>query len=122
MCSNDIYQKRWFSLLENQSVDYEIKQFLYDHLRLFYAESHRAYHTFEHIKVCLTHLDNVSNKLENAFEVELALWFHDVIYDPSSKTNEFDSAVYASEQLQKLNLSTQSIDRIHNFILITQHP
>ncbi len=114
--------QRWFSLLENQSVEHELKLSLYGDLRLCYAEPQRAYHTFEHIKACLAHLDNVSNQLENAFEVELALWLHDVTYDPRSKTNELDSATYASEQLQKLNLPAHCIERVHQLILITQHP
>lgn len=122
MYNNDTYLQRWFFLFESHSVSHTAKLSLYENLRSRYAESHRVYHTFEHIKACLAHLDNVSNALDNAFEVELALWLHDVIYDPRSKTNEFDSAVYASEQLQKLNLSTQCIERVDKLILITQHP
>lgn len=55
-----------------------------------YTESQRHYHTTSHIAamlLCLSHHESVDDRLA----VELAIFFHDWIYDPASKTNELDS-------------------------------
>ena len=118
----DIYLQRWLVLLKKLPASKAQKYAIYNDLKLHYAESHRAYHTFEHIKACLRQLDKVTQSLENAFNIELALWFHDVIYDPRSRSNELDSAVYAKQALQKLGLPQNIIQQIYYLILLTQHP
>ena len=54
-----------------------------------YSEAHRHYHNLEHIRRSLGHLDRLgwSDDL-----LEGAIWFHDVIYDPSRNDNETASA------------------------------
>src|ERR1700727_965137 len=57
-------------------------------LRAAYTEPWRHYHTLEHVGACLEALDSAlegSGVLESVKEnVELALWFHDVVYDPKN--------------------------------------
>jgi len=118
----DDYLQRWLTVLQTLPSSKKQKHKIYDDLKRRYAESHRAYHTFEHIKACLQQLDKVSNTLENALHVELALWFHDVIYNPRSESNEVDSAEYAKQALQTLALSEEAIQVIEHLILLTQHP
>lgn len=55
-----------------------------------YSEPHRAYHTLEHIDYALGELDESTH--DSPEVIELALWFHDLIYDPRSPTNEIESA------------------------------
>jgi pantetheine-phosphate adenylyltransferase len=60
-----------------------------------YHESHRFYHTLEH-------LDDIWQQLESQGYGDndvllLATVFHDIIYDPRSATNEEDSARYFNE-------------------------
>ena len=60
-----------------------------------YRESHRFYHTVEH-------LDDIYTQLHDRGESDndillLATIFHDIIYDPLSATNEEDSAKYFSD-------------------------
>jgi predicted metal-dependent HD superfamily phosphohydrolase len=57
-----------------------------------YNEKQRVYHTQHHIEDCLTLFDEIRNLLENADAVELAIWFHDVIYQINSNENEELSA------------------------------
>ena len=57
-----------------------------------YTESHRVYHDLEHIENCLAVFDEVSELLENPDAVELAIWFHDVIYILGASNNEQLSA------------------------------
>lgn len=59
-------------------------------LRGLYAEPHRAYHTWEHIEALLGHFAGLD--WSNAKAVEIAIYYHDAIYQPLSATNEADSA------------------------------
>ncbi len=57
-----------------------------------YNEKQRVYHTQQHIEDCLTLFDEIKSYLQNADSVELAIWFHDVIYQINSRDNEELSA------------------------------
>jgi predicted metal-dependent HD superfamily phosphohydrolase len=67
-------------------------QAVYQQLINAYNEPHRVYHNLGHIKSCLTIFDQVSELLVNPDAVELAIWFHDVIYTIGDKENEQLSA------------------------------
>ncbi len=86
-----------------------------------YGEKHRAYHDLSHIQQCLEEFDSVRDKLEHPEEVELAIWFHDVVYDPESPRNEADSAAYAASAMKKAGIDKASIRRVMDFILATRH-
>ena len=92
----------------------------YNELIEAHAQKHRAYHTLDHIAACLRHLDNVRDKLEKPDEVEMALWFHDAVYEPFSSTNEEDSAEWAADWLQERGAAKSVIARIADHILDTK--
>ena len=64
------------------------------HQRLIdgYNESQRFYHTLEHIEHCLRMFDACKSQLEQPDAVELAVWFHDVVFEPGECDNERLSA------------------------------
>ncbi|KAJ6618175.1 hypothetical protein B0H10DRAFT_2434086 [Mycena sp. CBHHK59/15] len=57
-----------------------------------YSEPQRHYHTLEHVSHMLAGLD-VQPDLQNSKIIELAIWFHDCVYDPvkGSPWNERES-------------------------------
>jgi predicted metal-dependent HD superfamily phosphohydrolase len=57
-----------------------------------YSESSRHYHNLEHIQNCLWELDQLSGEKIDTISIELAIWYHDLIYSPLSRSNELDSA------------------------------
>jgi predicted metal-dependent HD superfamily phosphohydrolase len=57
-----------------------------------YNEEQRVYHTLQHIEDCLKLFDEIKSQLQNPDAVELAIWFHDVIYQINSSDNEELSA------------------------------
>lgn len=61
-------------------------------LLLDYAYSHNYYHTHQHIVECLELFYEIKDQLNDPIAVELAIWFHDVIYDPQAFDNEEQSA------------------------------
>jgi predicted metal-dependent HD superfamily phosphohydrolase len=58
---------------------------LWSDLSALYQESHRHYHTLTHIAASLAELDATG---KGTPELEGAIWFHDVIYDPTRGDNE----------------------------------
>ena len=73
------------------------------HARLLqcYAEPQRAYHTLQHLGECLLSLDDAKKTglILQPDLIEMALWFHDAVYDPQSSENEELSAQLALEAL-----------------------
>jgi len=118
---NGVYKKRWFSSFDNKTNRTTLLS-IYDDLIRRYNENHRAYHNFKHITDCLKKLDIIGNRLEQPFSLELALWFHDAIYDPKSNKNEEDSAELAAKALSRLGVPSETLDRVCNLILVTKHP
>jgi predicted metal-dependent HD superfamily phosphohydrolase len=76
-----------------------------------YQQPHRHYHTLEHL---LEVLDRVSGT-----EVELAAWYHDVIYDPRASDSEDRSAVHAGQALELLRAPVEVIDEVQRLIRLT---
>jgi predicted metal-dependent HD superfamily phosphohydrolase len=87
-----------------------------------YDETHRAYHNAEHIAECLEELRKVSAaRGARHDEVELALWLHDVVYDPKRSDNEEQSAAVAREICREAKLPDESERRVEDLILVTKH-
>ncbi|MEO1216482.1 MAG: hypothetical protein AAFY45_23300 [Bacteroidota bacterium] len=90
-------------------------------LSSLYQEKGRAYHNLSHISYMLSLMDEHLPTEAKSVELELAIWYHDVIYDPLSKENELRSAELAKGRLSEIsNLSIESIDRIFLLIMSTQ--
>jgi predicted metal-dependent HD superfamily phosphohydrolase len=53
--------------------------------------------------------------------VQLALWFHDAIYDPRAQDNEERSARWADEVLGAAGASPASAARVRALVLATRH-
>lgn len=90
-------------------------------LELRWQETHRAYHTLQHLGECLDGLERARDAAERPEEIELALWFHDAIYDPRAPDNERRSAELATAMLTDAGLEPDTIDRVTAMILATTH-
>jgi predicted metal-dependent HD superfamily phosphohydrolase len=81
-----------------------------------YSEPHRRYHTLQHLEDCLQKLDEARSLAGRPAEVELALWFHDAIYDVRRDDNEARSAQWAREAI-----GGEAGERVHDLVLATRH-
>ena len=86
-----------------------------------YAEPHRSYHTVQHLDECFAKLDDARSFAERLSEVELALWFHDAIYEVRNSDNEDQSATWAWAASAAAGLPTAVGDRVRDLILATKH-
>ena len=85
-----------------------------------YREPHRAYHTERHLEECFAHFDTVASLAERPAEIELALFFHDVIYDTQRSDNEARSAQWARRVLEDAS-RTAAARRVEDLIMATRH-
>jgi predicted metal-dependent HD superfamily phosphohydrolase len=72
----------------------------YEKLTRAYAEPQRHYHNQQHIAECLAEFDGARQLAQQPAAVELALWFHDAVYDPKADDNEEQSAAMARNCLE----------------------
>lgn len=94
---------------------------LFASLLAAYAETLRAYHNVAHLQDCLAQFDAARDEAQHPDAVEMALWFHDAIYDPRATDNEEKSAVWAIQALTSGGVAQTTTARIAELVLSTQH-
>lgn len=85
-----------------------------------YAEQHRHYHNQQHIADCLSEFDPARHLATEPDAVELAIWFHDAIYDTRASDNEERSAELASSWLRQAGASAALTDSVQRSVLATK--
>ena len=85
-----------------------------------WAEPQRHYHTFAHLEACLAGLDAHRVLAADPAAVEVALWFHDAIYDPRATDNEARSAALAVTVLRRAGVAETTVAKVERFILATR--
>lgn len=92
-----------------------------------YSDKNRHYHNINHIEQCLSELHSIAlPKIMDLNEVIFAIIFHDCIYMPKGKFNEYKSAVEAFQALKALrwlSIANSFIDpiKVHDLIMATKH-
>ena len=116
-------QRRWLDLLNDSDchADVAAREQVVRMLIADYTGSDRFYHDLRHIAECLTELDAVRDRAGNPATIELAIWFHDVIYDGRRTDNEERSAELANGQLASLGFAEGIRREVHRLILCTRH-
>jgi len=114
--------ERWLDLWHwfGVSADAKIME-AYQELIEKYAEPHRKYHNLYHINICLAELETVKRFATNANALEIAIWYHDAIYDVWANDNEEKSAELAEKVIIDLGLSRALAQRVKGIILATKH-
>src|SRR5438270_2636886 len=84
-----------------------------------YASPERYYHTLDHLADVLDVIAEFRGFVQLSV-VELAAWFHDVVYDTHAADNEEKSAAWAGVTLGPLGLPPNVIERTQGLILLTK--
>ena len=95
---------------------------VFDRIHVGYSEPHRRYHTPAHIEHCLHQFDLATHLVDDSDAVEMALWFHDVIWQPDAAegVNERDSADLFVELVGR-SVTEAFRDKVYELIMITIH-
>jgi predicted metal-dependent HD superfamily phosphohydrolase len=105
-----------------QSMQEKALNLYHDEIHLRYTEKHRKYHTLNHLKECFDHFDNVKKHMQKPSLVAMAIWFHDIIYDPMKHDNELKSADLMLQLLKDSHFNSTELNSIHTLIMATKHP
>jgi len=112
--------ERWLAAWRELGV-LELDPAVYPILIDRYCEPHRKYHTLQHLDECFEKFSELRNLGSRPAEIELAIWFHDAIYDTSRQDNEERSAEWARATLENANVPGKITERIFSLIISTQH-
>lgn len=87
----------FWSVLSPDDIKHE-----YNKLLIAYGSEPRRYHTMDHIRFCLLHLDRAKQQgiVDSILFLRVAIFYHDFVYlTTDHKHNEFSSALYATTLL-----------------------
>ena len=102
----------------NSDIPLEKMLALWQDISERYNETQRAYHTLDHLKQLFGQFEQIKPCLHEPHLIALALYYHDVIYDPRRSDNELKSAEYAIEAL-RCSLSEDQCQSIYALIMMT---
>jgi predicted metal-dependent HD superfamily phosphohydrolase len=72
---------------------------VYRELVSLYSQPHRHYHNLLHVAEGLNEFDATRKLARQPLTVELAIWFHDAVYDTHAANNEEQSAELAQKRI-----------------------
>jgi predicted metal-dependent HD superfamily phosphohydrolase len=88
-------------------------------LRMRYGEAHRHYHVWGHIESMLRMMEWQEAALFNKEAIEIAILFHDVVYEPGEADNEKRSAGLMMGMLSKI-VAPVTLEVATDLILATE--
>ena len=104
-------------LAEQGEVDAEP---VWNELKNHYTQSGRHYHGVGHLAHCLELHDLAVAEMDDPDAVEMAIWFHDVVFEAQSRENERRSA----ELFQRAaadRFGSSFVEKVFQLILVTDH-
>jgi predicted metal-dependent HD superfamily phosphohydrolase len=111
---------RWLSLARGLGIAEAPAKEIWRDLAAAYGENGRFYHNFDHIQHTLDVAEQLKEVAVDFTAVQLAIWFHDVVYDPLRSDNEAESANYAERVLQPLGVPDALLAKVRQLILATK--
>ncbi len=115
-------KQHWLRLWRRLGVySYDKTVYAYMDLLEHYNEPHRKYHNLEHINHCLAEFSSVWLLTKEPSVLELAIWYHDAIYDIGASDNEERSADLVASVMRSFSLPEDLIKRVCDIIIATKH-
>ena len=121
MSARTIVQRCWDDLLLRHGCAGPAAEAVLDELVRAYGESHRHYHTLDHIAALLRLLEEHGRGVGDHDAVALAILFHDVVYDPARHDNEHASAAHAIDRLTRLGFPRELVAKVARYVSATAH-
>ena len=94
---------------------------LYHDLIARYEDESRHYHTTRHLEEMFALWPLLERLATHPAEVELAIWYHDAIYQSLRTDNDRRSADLARDALTAAGADPAAVARVHALILATKH-
>lgn len=100
--------------------DQQLISDLWKEIETKYSEKGRHYHNLLHLENMFRELDAVKMNISDFTALSFSVFYHDVIYDATSKANEEKSAAKAEKRLAELHVNKNKISVISEQILATK--
>jgi len=110
-------KKYWSILMNDLSVERLVSDQLFQDIIIHYNHPSRHYHNSKHL---LNMLD-YNRQFSKSTTIQLAIWYHDIIYHVDRSDNELQSATYFEQAFGQLGLSNSLILEIKRLIMLTQN-
>ena len=114
-------QKDWVRLLERYKVAPDDAYPVYDLLVATYSAPERHYHNLEHLSEMFRVAGRLAPNTDDPAAIQLAIWFHDAVYDPRAKDNEVRSGELAVDLLGPIGVPASTIERVVRLVQATAH-
>ncbi|WFB08850.1 hypothetical protein LRS74_18720 [Streptomyces sp. LX-29] len=85
-----------------------------------WSEPQRRYHTTDHLRATLDHVDALAHHAADPDAVRLAAWFHDAVYLPERSTNEERSARLAERALPEAGVPAPRTAEVARLVRLTR--
>lgn len=112
-------KSNWLDFAQRIEVPAHLAEEVWHKIEQNHSEPHRAYHNLAHLETMFRALPQLTGKQELPTAVSLAVWFHDIIYDPKSQNNEGDSATLMVDRLEAL-VDKEVLQEAERLILLTK--
>ncbi len=112
---------RWHRLVNDLGVDAAAADTELAALVSAYTDPARHYHDIRHIAALLALSQRHRAALADPAAIDLAILYHDAVYDPSRHHNEAASAALARERLMALGAPARLVDNVASWIEATDH-
>ena len=86
-----------------------------------WREPQRRYHTLQHLCECIDLFERVGALATHPAQVEVALWFHDAVYDVERSDNEARSADWLREAAGADGVAGDVVERTCGLVMATRH-
>ncbi len=116
MTLNDIKAIFYAECLKHTSDIPKINE-LYHTIEQAYKD--RYFHNLYHLKNMFEKLLEVKGHIQDWNSIVFSVFYHDIIYDPTSLINEENSAFLAVEELKKIGVQEEQLNKIKQQILST---
>ncbi|MBX9625452.1 MAG: hypothetical protein K2X82_16720 [Gemmataceae bacterium] len=111
----------WATLLERYGVAPADAEPVFDLLAAAYSAPDRYYHNLDHVADMLRAVSRLVGPADDPWALQLAVWFHDAVYDPRAKDNEERSAELAADLLGPVGVPRSDLERVGRLIRATAH-
>lgn len=105
-------------LAARQTSPRQIRKFWKD-IAANYNQPQRCYHNLVHLRHLFRILDAYKVQLADWEAVQFAVFYHDIVYDVTRNDNEEQSAAWAEQVMQSLQMEPYRIERCKSHILAT---
>lgn len=114
-------QHTWRELLSRYSTDEQLINRTFDELVTHYSAPGRFYHDVSHLQALLALQQEYAPMIRNNDILQLAIFFHDIIYNVPGPDNEEQSALAAGRFLQQTSFPSYQIITVMDYIRATKH-